>query len=153
MVLAPAQAEGGEELAGAAMRRRAGRAGGHLRQGDVFLRRELRQQVVELVDEAEGGAPRFGALPVRHAPAVEPVEEHAAAVRPLEQTRDVEQRRLPGAGRPDQRDDFARMEGERGAAQHRQLHLALAEDAAHPAQFERGTCSACHGEELNWPSE
>ena len=50
--------------------RRRGDAGDHLRQHDVLQRRELRQQVVELVDEAERAAPQQRAVLVGQAAAI-----------------------------------------------------------------------------------
>ena len=109
-------------------------AGDHLRQHDVFERRELRQQMVELVDEAERAAPQQGAVLVGQAAAIAPLDQHGAAIGPLEQPGDMQQRRFAGARRADQRDDLAGPQREVDAVQHRQLGAALVEHLAHPAQ-------------------
>ena len=93
-------------------------AADELRHHHVLERRELRQQMVELVDEAELLA--ADARCARHRPwrrSAAPPTIDLAAVGLLEQARDVQQRRLAGAGRRDQRDDLARPDREIGAAQ------------------------------------
>ena len=60
------------------------------------------------------------------------------AVRRLEQAGDVQQRRLARARRPDQRHRLARIEVGVAPLQHRDLAVALAEDAVHIAQLQHG---------------
>ncbi len=48
-------------------RRSLGRAGDHLRQHHVLERREFRQEMMELIDEAQGRAPHLRALEIGHA--------------------------------------------------------------------------------------
>src|SRR5580704_10566271 len=50
----------------------------------------------------------------------------------------MQQCRLAGARRTNQRDDFARPQGEIDAVQHLELGSGEPEDAAHVPQFERG---------------
>src|SRR5512146_2773918 len=73
-----------------------------LRQHHVLKRRELREKVMELIDEAELGAAHSRALGVPALRAVDADDHHGAAVGPFEQARDMEQRRLAGARGPEQ---------------------------------------------------
>ena len=97
------------------------RAGDHLRQHDVFQRGELRQQMVELVDEADGVAADGGAGGVGQAAGIAALDEDRAAVRAVEQAGDMQQGGFAGAGGGHQRDDFACPHRQVGAAQHRQF--------------------------------
>jgi hypothetical protein len=73
-------------------------AGDHLRQGDIIERGELRQQVVGLVDEADGGQAYAGALSVRELGAVAaPRSRMRPAVGMFQQAGRMQQRRLAGA--------------------------------------------------------
>ena len=93
-----------EQLARPRLRRRPARARRPLRQRHVLQRRELRQQVVELVDEADRLAPEPGARARRRAARrLLPEQPHRAGGRRIEQPRDVQQRRLPRARRRHQR--------------------------------------------------
>ena len=74
-------------------------AGDQLRHHDVLERRELRQQMMELVDEADLDRGACGCARRRRAAAIAAVDEHLAGVGPLEQAGDVQQRRLAGARR------------------------------------------------------
>ena len=93
--------------------------------------------MVELVDEAQLGAAQQGAPLVGQAAAILAADQDRAAVGPLQEAGDVQQGRLAGARRPDQRHDLARPQREIDAVQHDQLGSGLPEDAPHPAQFER----------------
>ena len=81
--------------------------GDQLRHRHVLERGEVRQQVVELVDEADPLAAQAGALGIAQAVAGPPVDRDLAGAGPLQQAGDVQQRRLAGARRPDQRRDRA----------------------------------------------
>ena len=63
--------------------------------------------MVELVDEADLVAADRGALVVGQPPAGAAGDDDLAGVGPLEQAGDVQQRRLAGAGRRDQRHHLA----------------------------------------------
>ena len=92
------------EQLGRALRRLAlAQPADHLRQHDVLERGELRQQVVRLVDEADVVAADAGALGVGQSRGRRVVDVDLAGIRVLEQAGDVQQRRLAGAGRRDQR--------------------------------------------------
>src|SRR3954471_20251731 len=69
-----------------------------LRHNDVLKRRELRQQVVELVDEADLLAPQARALGVAHAGRRVAADVNLAAVRLLQEPRDVQEGRFAGPG-------------------------------------------------------
>ena len=85
-------------------------AGDHLRQRRRSPAPRIRQQVVELVDEAD--VARGGAGCARRRPGRRtrrPVDRRPRRrSRPLQQAGDVQQGRLAGAGRADQGDDLAR---------------------------------------------
>ena len=65
MALARPKAEIAQELAAAVRRLRAREAGDHLRQDEVLERREFRQEVMELIDEADLVAPQRRCAPRR----------------------------------------------------------------------------------------
>ena len=75
---------------------RARRAGDHLRHRDVLERREFRQQMVVLVDEAHAVAAERRARVVVERGAVLAADPDLAAVGLLEQAGDVQQRRFAG---------------------------------------------------------
>ncbi len=81
--------------------------------------------MVELVDEADVVAADRGALVVGQPAAGATVEDHVAGVRPLQQAGQMQQRRLAGAGRRDQRHHLGAAQREVGAVQDRQLLLTL----------------------------
>ena len=91
--------------------------------------------MMELIDEAERAAAQQGALLVRQPAAVAPLDQHRAAIGPLQQPGDVQQRRFSGARRADQRDDLAGQQREVHAVQHRQRDAALPEHFSHAAQL------------------
>ena len=74
----------------------------HLRDDDILKRREFRQQLMELVDEAHLGAAHAGALVVVHPGAVAAVDDDMTLVRRLQQAGDVQQRRLARTGGADE---------------------------------------------------
>ena len=57
---------------------------------------------MKLVDEADRHAPQGGPSIVGHVSGLGSLDENLAAIRLLQQTRDVKQRRLAGAGWPHQ---------------------------------------------------
>jgi hypothetical protein len=83
-----------------------------LRHHDVLQRGEFRQQVMELVDEADLVAADRRALVVRQPPAGMAVEDDVAGIRLLEKARRVQQRRLAGTGRGDERHHLAGLQRE-----------------------------------------
>ena len=124
MVLALGEAEIVEQFARPRARLGARQAADHLRQDDVLERRELRQQVMELIDEADLGAPQRRALVVGHCRGRRAADMHLARVRRLQQAGQMQQRRLSGAGRRDQRHRLAGPEREVRAVQHLDHRLA-----------------------------
>src|SRR4051794_26090953 len=83
-------------------------AADELRHNDILKRRELRQKVMELVDEADLLAPQARALGVAHAGGRMSADIDLAAVRLLQQSRDMQEVRFAGAGGRDKRHKFAR---------------------------------------------
>ena len=73
-----------EELARAGCGLGARQARDHLRQDEVLERRELRQQMMELVDEADLRAPQRRPLVVAHGRGRGAADPHFAGVRPLQ---------------------------------------------------------------------
>ena len=112
-------------------------AGDHLRQHDVFERREFRQQMVELIDETDLRPAQQCAPLVRQAAAIFAADQYRATIGPFEQSRYMQQCRLVGPRRTNQRDDLARPQHEIDAVQHLELGSGQPEDAAHIPQFER----------------
>ena len=105
-----------------------------LRQHHVLERRELRQQVMELIDETDLHAAHAGLLVVGEPAAIDAVDEHLAPVGALEKSRNMEERRLAGAGRPKQGDGFAGQEGGGGAFQDIDAAIALGVGALEPLE-------------------
>ena len=68
-----------------------------LRQQDVLERRELRQEVMELVDETDLEAAHTCAIGIAHPHAISAVDENLTAVGALKQTSNVQQCRFAGA--------------------------------------------------------
>jgi hypothetical protein len=112
-------------------------AGDHLRHDDVLERRELRQQVVELIDEADRRAAQRGARAVGQLRGGGAPEIDLAAVGLFEEPRHVQQRRLAGARRRDERDRLARLQLERHAAQDVQRRPRLLVGALDPVERQR----------------
>ena len=69
--------------------------------------RQDRHQVVELEDEAHPAGAVVGALARRHRAELDALDQHLAAVDPVEPGEAVEQRRLAGAARAHDRDHLA----------------------------------------------
>ena len=91
------------------------------RHRDVVERAELRQQVVELVDEAEVAVAPLALLGRAHRREVAPAQHHAALGRRLEAAEQVQQRALARARRADDRERLAGPHAEVDALQH--LHV------------------------------
>src|SRR5258706_8819524 len=81
---------------------------------------------MELIDEADLGAAEARALGIRERGRRNLVDIDFAAIRMLEQARDVQERRLAGAGRRHQRNRLARPDGELGAFEDVERDVALA---------------------------
>src|SRR2546426_3051283 len=89
------------------------------RHADVFRRGELHQQVMELVDEAEGAVAHLAALGLAQGEQRPAPDEHRAGARRVEPAQKVQQRRLARAGAPHDRDPLARKDVEVDAEEHR----------------------------------
>ena len=92
---------------------------------------------MELIDEADLGAAHARALGVAELDAIDAVDHHGAAVRPLEQAGDMEQRGLAGAGGPEQRHRLARIKRRGRALQHLDEAGALRVSALQPVEMQR----------------
>ena len=114
---APGWAEVMQQLRGALLRLAPGKPGDHLRQHDIFERRKFRQQMMELIDEADLAAPERGALIVGHPDGGFAGDKHFPRVGRLKKARNVEERRFAGTGRSDQRDRLPGPQAKIGAAQ------------------------------------
>src|SRR5258705_11967468 len=118
--------------------RRVGRAlpplrGGHLarveqRELDVLDRGCAREQVEPLEHEADLRVAHVREVARRERRHVVPVQEVASGGRPIEAAEQMHERRLAGARRASERDELARRDIQRDAAQ--RLHLQLAEVVA-----------------------
>src|SRR6185436_12788241 len=116
---ARAEADFGEHLGRARARFARVRAPDEQRHGDILDRGELRQQVMELVDEAERGVSHPAALHFAHRAERLALDHDAARGRRIEAAEQVEQRRLARARTPDDGDALARPHLETYALQHR----------------------------------
>ena len=85
--------------------------------GHVLQRRELGQQMVELIDEPDVPVAELRQLVVGQTVQIHPVDDHLAAVGLVERTDDVQQRRFAGPGRTDNRHDFAVLNRQRNLFQ------------------------------------
>jgi hypothetical protein len=85
---------------------------------DVLERREVRQELVELEDEADGAVAEGGEAGAGEGGHVLAADQDAARVRFVEGAEDVEQRRLAGTRRSDDRHQLAGLDDEVDAAQH-----------------------------------
>ena len=132
-----AEAEEPQELARARPRLRLREPADELRHDHVLERREFRQQVVELVDEADLLATQAGAADIVHGRGRRAVDEDLAAVRLLEQAGDMEEGRLAGAGRRHERNHLAREDRELGVAQDLEETRPLAVAARDLRQIKR----------------
>src|SRR5215471_17357265 len=93
--------------------------------------------MMKLIDEAERASAQHRAVFIGQAAAIASCDQHSAAIRPLQEARDMQHRRFAGPRWSDERDDLAGHEREIDAVQYRQLDSALAEHLAHAAQFKR----------------
>src|SRR6188508_2325951 len=118
MIAALGNAKRVEELARAPLGLGSGKAKDELRQHDVLERREFRQEMVELVDEADLRAAHAGALTVAELHAIDAVDHHGAAIRTFEQSCDVEQRRLPRPRGPEQSNSLTGVKRRGRALEH-----------------------------------
>ena len=94
------------------------------RQADVLEARQRRQQVEELEDEPDGVSPDLRELVVRKAAERLAADPHFAGGGPIEAADEIEQRRFPGAGRPDDRHHLTLGDGQGDAAQGADVALA-----------------------------
>ena len=104
-------------------------AGDELRHHHIFERVEFRQQMMELIDEADVAAPDAGAFGIAQRGAVAPVQQHRTAIGAVEQPGDLEQRRFAGARRGDQRHRLALVKLRRRTVEHMDFAVALLEAA------------------------
>ena len=103
---------------------------------DVLARRQARNQVVELEDEADVLAAVLRERGVGRRREIEVLEAHPAGRRRVEAAEDVEQRGLAAARMAEQDEQLARDDVEIDAAQRRHLDLAHLVDLREAAHFE-----------------
>ena len=133
-----AESEGREQLGRAAAGVLGGGAADQLGNDDVLRRREIRQQMMELVDEAQRVAAQPGAAVIVEAGRFLAMDADRAFEAAFEETDRLEQGRLARARRAEQRDDLARVDVEVDAAQHVDGDSALLEAAPEAADGEDG---------------
>ena len=111
---------------------------------DVLARGQARDEVVELEHEAHMMTAVVRQRGVISGAEVEVAETHAAAGRPVEPAQYVEQRRLAGAGRSEQHQEFARVDVQVDAAQgvHRGGPLTIG--PLEPPHLEDGRARGAH---------
>jgi hypothetical protein len=109
------------------------------RQCDVFECGKLGQQVVELIDEAEGLIAQRAARGVGQLIEPSPGDGHLATRRQVESAEQLQQRRLAGTGCTDDGDPLARRHHEIDPAQHLEPRVTLPKDFRQAARCEHGT--------------
>ena len=134
-----AEPERAEQAVGAFDGLRARCAADHLRQHDILARVEIGQQVVELVDEAQGVAAQRGAPVIVEARGFLAGDTDRAFEPAFEQPDRLEQGRLARPRRPEQRDDLARLDRQADPAQDMDGDIALRERALEVADVETGS--------------
>src|SRR5579872_5160394 len=111
---------------------------------DVLERVQRRDQVERLEDEAEGAQAQLGEVAVSERAEVAALEEHRAARRAVERAEELQQRRLAGARRPDDRDDLRVVDRQVDACERGNRRLAALERARDAAELvERVAHSTC----------
>ena len=113
-------------------------AGEREREHDVLCRREHREQVEELEDEADVLAPQQRQVVVAELGDVLAADRHAARGRAVEPGEDVHQRRLAGARRAHDRGQLAGGDAEIDAAERVDAGFALAVAAHEAGGFDDG---------------
>ena len=111
-------------------------------EGDVFARRQVREQHMVLKNQTHGALFRWRA-PARRAERLA-VQANGAGLHRLQTGRQAQQRRLAGTGRPKQTGDFPRRGGESDVAQHLAAGVAMAdvlEDQTHGRGIVSGATS------------
>src|SRR6476619_1491719 len=131
-----AEAKGLQQLPGALLSFSPREPENELRHYHVLKRRELREKVMELIDEADLVAAHARALGVAELDAIDAVDHHGAAVRPFEETGDMEQGGLAGARGPEQRHRLARIKRRGRALQHLDEAGALRVSALQPVEMQ-----------------
>jgi hypothetical protein len=90
----------------------------HQRHQDVFKRRQLRQEVIELKDETERAVAKGVALKGGQVVDAFILQANLTLIGPVERAEQMEQRALTGAGSPDNADELAVLHLQIDAAQH-----------------------------------
>src|SRR5690349_9456820 len=117
MIETLAEADGGQQAAGFCCGLIASLTGDAWRHGDVLEGGEFRQQMMELVDEAERLTADFGAAALGQMRGGLAIDEDLTRGRLFEQARDVEQRGFARTRLADERHDLAGLERKRDVAE------------------------------------
>src|SRR5688572_2043496 len=116
-----------EKVAGFRCRLRRRHAAYEQRHRDVLERRELGQQVMELIDEAERAIAQPASIRIAQRAHRFAGDAHLACRRLIEAANELQQRRLPGARRADDRDAIAFSDRQLDAAQNLDVAADVAE--------------------------
>jgi hypothetical protein len=114
------------------------------RQLDVLQGGRAGQQVEVLEDEADAPVAHQCPLVGGEGGDLLAGQQIAAAGRAVEAAEGVHQRRFARAGRPDEGDELARIDGQRDAAQGHDLHLAEFVDLANRLQLDEFGSGVVH---------
>jgi hypothetical protein len=101
------------------------------RHGDVFQRRELRQQVMELVDEAECAVAQLAARLLRQRVNVAAGDAHRPRGRAVQPAENLQQRGLARTGGTNDGDAFAGQHAEVDVLEHLEIDGTLPKSARH----------------------
>ena len=96
-----AESDLAQQFAGARTRRGGRHAPHEQRHGDIFERAEFRQQMVELVDEADRTIAQYATLGLAEGVQVATLDADMAGVGPIETAKNLQQRGLAGTGGAD----------------------------------------------------
>ena len=93
--------------------------------GHVFQRGEFRQQVMELIDEAQIAVAQLASVTITHAGQSIPGNGNATPGCPVQPAQQIQQGRLARAGGTNDRQDIALSHGQIHTTQHFQLVIAF----------------------------
>ncbi len=128
------KSEVAQQLGGAIARLHARQPADHLRQHHVLQGGEFRQQMMELIDEADIVAPDLGALDVGQLRGRHGVNINLAGIGMLKQARDMQKRRFSRSRRSDQRHRLSSPYRKLGALEDVKRQIALMKLPANTVQ-------------------
>ncbi len=145
MLFAGGQAHQAQDLAGGLPGLVAVLAAHDQRHRHVVQRGELRQQVVELVDEAQAAVAHRALAALGQPDGKLAVHRHRTAGRHVQEAQDMQQRALAGARGADDGDHLAARHGQADVAEHFDARGAFVVDLDDVVGLQRGSRVVSHG--------